>query len=83
MLFRSGDELIVRPARMVQSGGEFSEQILAELIKEGKSGDELLAAFKERQKKIRPAVEKTLEEAERIAAGEAEYSTYADIFGED
>ena len=78
-----GDELIVRPARMVQSGGEFSEQILAELIKEGKSGDELLAAFKERQKKIRPAVEKTLEEAERIAAGEAEYSTYADIFGED
>lgn len=78
-----GDELIIRPARAVQSGGEFSEQILAELIKEGKAGDELLAAFKERQAKIRPAVEKTLEEAERIAAGEAEYSTYADIFGED
>lgn len=78
-----GDELIIRPARAVQSGGEFSEQILAELIKEGKSGDELLAAFKERQAKIRPAVEKTLEEAERIAVGEAEYSTYADIFGED
>ena len=78
-----GDELIIRPARVVQSGGEFSEQILAELIKEGKSGDELLAAFKERQAKIRPAVEKTLEEAERITAGEVEYSTYADIFGED
>lgn len=76
-----GDELILRPARVVQSGGEFSEQILAELIREGKSGEELLSEFKARQAKIRPAVERTLEEAEKIASGKAEYSTYEDVFG--
>lgn len=33
-----GNELIVRPARQY-AGGEFSEQILADLISQGLSGD--------------------------------------------
>ncbi|WP_173331236.1 AbrB/MazE/SpoVT family DNA-binding domain-containing protein [Ruminococcus flavefaciens] len=75
-----GNELVIRPVR-VSSGGEFSEQILAGLIKEGFSGNELLEKFRERQAKVRPAVEAMIAEAEKAANGETEYSTYEDIFG--
>ena len=74
-----GNELVIRPVR-VSSGGEFSEQILADLIKEGFSGNELLEKFRERQTKVRPAVEAMIAEAEKAANGETEYSTYEDIF---
>jgi hypothetical protein len=37
--------------------GEVSEYILADLIKEGYSGEELLAAFKKRRSLIKPAVQ--------------------------
>lgn len=40
-----GDELVIRPIK-TYSGGEFAEQILAELVKEGLSGEELLTEFK-------------------------------------
>lgn len=75
-----GDELIIRPVKTV-TGGEFSEQILAELIDEGLSGTELLEEFKKRQVQIRPAAEAMLAKAEDIAAGKAEYATYEDVFG--
>ena len=48
-------------------GGEFSEQILSELIAEGHEGTALLEKFKERSRAIRPAVRKLLEEAETFA----------------
>lgn len=75
-----GDELVIRPIKTV-AGGEFAEQILAELIKEGLSGEELLTEFKRRQAKVRPAAEAMLAKAEDIAAGKAEYETYEDVFG--
>lgn len=75
-----GNELVIRPVK-TDSSGEFDEYILADLISQGLSGNELLEAFKAERKKIRPAVEKMLEEAERIARGEGEYYTYDDIFG--
>lgn len=74
------NELIIRPAR-VNSGGEFAEQILADLISQGLSGEELLTEFKAVQAKIRPAVEAMLAEAKQAAAGNGEYSTYDGIFG--
>ena len=40
-----GDELVIRPIKTV-AGGEFAEQILSDLIKEGLSGEELLTEFK-------------------------------------
>lgn len=61
--------------------GEFAEQILAELIEEGFTGDELLSEFKKRQAKVRPAVESVLSEAKEIAHGRGAYSTYEDVFG--
>lgn len=75
-----GGELIIRPIKTV-AGGEFAEQILADLIKEGLSGEKLLAEFKKRQTQIRPAAEAMLANAEDIAAGKAEYATYEDVFG--
>ena len=76
-----GNELIVRPARQ-NAGGEFAEQILADLIAQGLSGNELLTQFKAKQSKVRPAVEAMISEAEEAAHGNGEYSTYDDILGD-
>ena len=75
-----GNEIILRPVKAV-SGGEFAEQILADLISKGISGSELLDAFRAEQKKVRPSVEAMLTDAENVAKGSGEYSTYADVFG--
>lgn len=75
-----GNELVIRPVKQ-ESGGEFAEQILAELIAEGFSGEELLTEFKVRQAKIRPAVEAMIADAEAVADGTGEYETYDDVFG--
>jgi bifunctional DNA-binding transcriptional regulator/antitoxin component of YhaV-PrlF toxin-antitoxin module len=74
-----GDELVIRPVKTV-SGGEFAEQILAELIAEGLSGDALLYRFKEKQAQIRPAVEAMLSDAEDVAEGKGDFATYEDVF---
>ena len=76
-----GNELVIRPVK-TNSGGEFAEQILADLVAQGYSGKELLEKFRETQRKIRPAVEAILTEAEQAADGTVEYSSYDEIFGE-
>ena len=75
-----GNEIVVRPVR-VTSGGEFAEQILADLLASGLGGEKLLEEFKRRQAQVRPAVEAMLAEAENVANGRGEYSTYDEIFG--
>ena len=75
-----GNEIVMRPVRE-QGGGEFAEQILADLIAQGFSGDQLLTEFKKMQKKVRPAVEAMLTQAEQAARGESESSSYEDVFG--
>ncbi len=77
-----GNELVIRPAR-TNSGGEFAEYILADLISQGLSGDELLKEFKVKQSKIRPAVEAMIAEADEVASGNGEFYTYDDIFGSE
>ena len=74
-----GNELVIRPAKQY-SGGEFAEMILADLIGEGLSGEELLEKFKEKQASIRPAVEEMIAQAENVANGDGEYATYEDVF---
>ena len=76
-----GNELVIRPVK-TNSGGEFAEQILADLVAQGYSGQELLDKFRETQRKIRPAVEAMLAEAEQAADGAVEYSSYDEIFEE-
>lgn len=75
-----GKELIIRPIQ--ENGGEFAEEILSDLIKEGFSGEELLRAFRSRQKQIRPAVEEMLKEAKRVAEDKVPYYTMQEVFGE-
>ena len=77
-----GNELVIRPARQY-TGGEFAEQILADLIAKGLSGEELLTQFKAKQAQIRPAVEAMIAEAEEAAHDNGAYATYDDIFGDD
>lgn len=77
-----GNELILRPADR-PAGTDFADLILADLLKDGYSGEKLLAEFKKRQKRVRPAVENLIEEAHAIAEGKAPYATYQDIFGEE
>lgn len=74
--------LIIQPVSHISSG-EFAENILAELVDEGYSGQELLNEFKERQAKIRPAVEVLMEKARDAARGKGEYATYDEIFGSE
>lgn len=75
-----GNELVIRPAR-TNTGGEFAEQILADLIAQGYSGNELLEHFKKAQSQIRPAVEEMLTEAEQAAYSKSDHITYEDVFG--
>lgn len=59
------DMLILRPIHPDESA--FSEQILADLIQQGFTGEQLLSEFTKISRKIRPAVDKLIEEADRIA----------------
>lgn len=72
--------LIIEPAPKA-SGGEFAEQILADLISDGYSGTELLREFKARQAKVRPSVEIMLKAARSAAQGKGNYETFNDVFG--
>lgn len=60
-LLRNG----IRP--LSESGSDFSEYILKDLIKEGYEGEELLLKFKEMKKKIRPIVKELIKEADKLA----------------
>ncbi len=80
-LIYKDNELIIRPAHHEMSS-EFAEQILADIVKEGYSGEALLKEFKARQAKIRPAVVRMLEEADAVAEDAAEYITIDEVFGE-
>jgi bifunctional DNA-binding transcriptional regulator/antitoxin component of YhaV-PrlF toxin-antitoxin module len=66
--------IFIRPLRNEPS--DFSEEILADLVAQGLSGQELLARFKEQTKKVRPAVQKMIEEADETAkSGSGKLST--------
>lgn len=75
------DTIVIRPVR--ESSGEFDEQILADLIGQGLSGQELLGKFKETRRQVRPAVERLLDEAQRAAQNEVPSNTYEDVFGSE
>ena len=72
--------LIIQPVSDAVDSGEFADLILADLIAEGFSGQELLIEFRARRAKVRPAVEIMLEAAKAVASGTGEYSADSDIF---
>ena len=75
-----GNELDLRPVKE-NTSGEFAEQILADLIRQGYSGEELLMKFKQAQRKVRPAVEAILAEADRVAESKSGGYSLEDVFG--
>lgn len=76
------DEIVIRPVKQ-EAGGEFAEQILADLISQGYSGDELLSRFKTEQRKVRPAVLKMIEDAENVASGKGDSLSFDEVFGSE
>ena len=68
---------------MTDTNGDFVKEIRSELIKEGYSGQELQKELESRQAKVRPAVEKMLDDAHKMATGEAKSMAYEDVFGEN
>jgi len=80
--FIRGNELIIRPSK-TGNDGDFSEQILAELIAKGYQGEALLDAFKQKQLKVKKAIDSILADAESVAKGKSEYFTYDDIFNSE
>jgi hypothetical protein len=77
-----GGGLFIRPLRDV-GGGEFSEQILADLISQGYTGQALLEKFKEYSKAVRPAVQKLLDETDAFALSGKGCLTMDELFGEE
>lgn len=73
----SNNMLILLPVKNEDSA--FSEEILKDLIQQGFSGDALLSEFKKANRRVRPAVEAMIAEADRIA--EAAMEQYVDRTG--
>ncbi len=57
--------LIIKPIR--NDSGEFSEEILEDLVNQGYCGTELIEKFKEASRKVRPAVETLITKADKVA----------------
>lgn len=57
--------IFIRPIH--SAANEFAEEILADLIAQGYSGNELLEQFKLQSKKVRPAVKAMIAEANETA----------------
>ncbi len=74
--------LILTPVKDEDS--TFAEEILSDLIQQGYSGPELLAEFRRVNKKVRPAIQRIIEEADELArAASDEYvDPTDDVFGE-
>lgn len=59
-----GNEIVLRPT---PTDGDFSEEVLKDLVQEGYEGDQLLTAFHQRKAQIRPAVGDLIAEADQAA----------------
>jgi len=73
------DGIFIRPLRDT-GGSVFSEQILADLIYQGYSGQDLLDKFKEYTKAVRPAVLKLIEETDSFAKSGEGKMTFDELF---
>ena len=72
--------LIITPIRP-EPTGEFAEELLADLVAQGLSGKQLLDKFAEMNRKVRPAVQAIIAEADKAAAMSGKPGQFAEIFG--
>ena len=79
--FVQNDSIVIRPIRNDQ--GEFSVEILKDLVAQGLSGNDLIRQFEVESKKIKKAIRIMTEESERIASGEIPAASFDDVFVKD
>lgn len=79
--YMEGNKLVIRP--LYQEAGEFSLEILKDLVGQGLSGDELVREYELQSKNIKEAITNLLEEADEIASGKKKAASFQDVFGED
>lgn len=79
--FLKDDAIVIRP--VYRDSGEFSVEILKDLIARGYAGDELVKEFEEQNKNIKHAVGNLLEEADAIASGSKKAAKFDDPFSEE
>ncbi len=79
----SNGMLILTPVK--KDNLAFSEEILADLIEQGYSGEKLLSEFKRISHQVRPAIERIIEEADALAktASANKQDPTDAIFGKD
>jgi bifunctional DNA-binding transcriptional regulator/antitoxin component of YhaV-PrlF toxin-antitoxin module len=75
------ETIVIKP--IAKDGREFSELILADLIKEGLEGEALLDEFIHRQGLLRKSVDEIIEQAEIAANNPRNYTTIDDVFAEE
>ncbi|WP_281883682.1 AbrB/MazE/SpoVT family DNA-binding domain-containing protein [Paenibacillus sp. YYML68] len=62
-----GNHIIMRPVREHTGSDYFADLILADLIKEGYTGEQLLAKFREKQAELQVAVQQLIAESADVA----------------
>jgi bifunctional DNA-binding transcriptional regulator/antitoxin component of YhaV-PrlF toxin-antitoxin module len=75
------DAIVIRP--LARETGEFSVEILKDLISQGYSGDELIKRFQTQSKDIKKAIKDILEEADKIITKEKISASFDEIFNSD
>ena len=73
--------LVIRPLQ--RDAGEFSVEILKDLVAQGYTGDDLIKEFEIQRQNIKKAVSKMLKEADSIASGETAAESFDDVFGSE
>jgi bifunctional DNA-binding transcriptional regulator/antitoxin component of YhaV-PrlF toxin-antitoxin module len=73
--------LVIRP--VPSDTGEFSLEILKDLVDQGYSGDELVRKFAEQSDNLKKAIGRMLDEADEIASGKRKGASVSDVFGKE
>lgn len=61
------NQIILRPIREPNENEKFADLILADLIEQGLTGQELLSTFRQKQKELRGAVTHLIKDSEKAA----------------
>lgn len=61
------NQIVLRPIREPNENEQFADLILADLIDQGLTGQELLATFRQKQKELRGAVTNLIKDSEKAA----------------
>ncbi|WP_274653796.1 AbrB/MazE/SpoVT family DNA-binding domain-containing protein [Paenibacillus humicola] len=77
-----GNNIIMRPVRENMGSDYFADLILADLIKEGYTGEELLAKFREKQGELHAAVKQLIADSEEAARNFNGVNETEELFGD-